>query len=328
MRALITGVSGQDGYHMAQLLLSSGYEVLGLTSNLAKASLVFAAPSFATICLSEFDYRKPDEIGRALSEFEPDLIFNFAALASGRGMFDSSQEMVELNGVFVGNLLEAIRLSPRNDHISFCQASSSEMFGNVEICPQTEDTPFNPKSPYGAAKLLAHNLVKIYRETYGIRCCSAVLFNHESIRRPENFVTRKIATAAAKIKLGLVGQFSLGNLGAKRDWGYAPEYVQAMHLMALAPQSCDYIVASGTLKSVQYLCEVAFGHVGLDYRKYLKVESQNLRPIESKNLCGDANKIARDLGWRANRSIDAVMVEMVEFELGSAQVQNVEPAKS
>jgi len=319
MKAIVTGVSGQDGFYMTMLLLERGISVLGLTSNLAVANSQFAPRLPGDLSLAEFDYRRPGNFSTVVEEFEPNFIFNFAARATGQGMFDSPYEMNRLNGAFVVDILEALRNSPRRDEISFCQSSSSEMFGNVLETPQSEATAFRPKSPYGAAKSYAHHMTSIYRTTYQLRCCSAIFYNHESIRRSTQFVTRKIARGVAGIKLGLAQHLSLGSLDISRDWGYAPEYVQAMYQMATAGQPADYVVATGRLNSVRRLCEIAFGHVGLDYQQYVRVDPDARRAVESVNLHGDPARIRRELGWSAKVTIESIMAELVDHELGHMQ---------
>jgi GDPmannose 4,6-dehydratase len=252
-----------------------------------------------------------------IEEYKPQVFFNFAAKSSGQGMFDHPHEIHRLNGVFVIEILEAIRQSKRADKIVFCQASSSEMYGAVRDIPQTEETPFNPQSPYGAAKLYAHNMIKIYRSIYGLRCCSAILFNHESVRRSTDFVTKKIANAAARIKLGLVNELSLNSLESKRDWGYAPEYVDAMYKMTCTESLDDYIVASGKLSSVRDLCEAAFEFVELDYNDYVQTQKTDTRVTESMSLLGNPSKIKKDLDWVNKKSIREIMSELVEYEYES-----------
>jgi GDPmannose 4,6-dehydratase len=315
MRAIVTGVAGQDGFYMTKLLAARGIAVLGLTSNLEHARGEFARQEVAGLTLAPFDYTRPGDFTRVVNEFEPDLVFNIAAKATGQGMFDGPHEMSRLNGTFVIDILEALRNSPRATAISFCQCSSSEMFGNVTEMPQCETTAFRPKSPYGAAKLYAHNMVGVYRATYGLRCCSAILYNHESIRRSTQFVTRKIAHGAASIKQGLAGHLTLGALEISRDWGYAPEYVEAMYLMAVAPQPADYVVATGRTNTIRRLCEIAFGHLDLDYQQYVRVDASGKRAIESVGLQGDPSKIGRELGWSATRRIEAIMHELVDYEM-------------
>jgi GDPmannose 4,6-dehydratase len=319
VKAVVTGISGQDGFLLARLLCEYDIEVLGLTSNVARATAEYSKPDAPNVVLKAFDFERIGAIGSIVEEYQPDLIFNLAAKATGRGMFDQPFEMNRINGAFILDILEAIRTTSRPGKITFCQASSSEMFGQVTQCPQTEDTAFAPRSPYGAAKLYAHNLINIYRATYGIRCCSAILYNHESVRRSTEFVTKKLANGVAAIKLGLVDSLSLGYLGTARDWGYAPEYVQAMFMMATAPMAADYIIATGRLTTLEKLVEVAFGHVGLDYKDCLLANVDQGRIAESINLCGDPRKIDRELGWRARRTIEDIIVEMVDFELNRLQ---------
>ena len=193
------------------------------------------------------------------------------------------------------------------------------MYGNVTETPQNESTPFRPKSPYGAAKLYAHNMINIYRANYGIRCCSAILYNHESVRRSVDFVTKKIANAAARIKLGELNELTLGSLDAQRDWGYAPEYVDAMYRMARAETMQDYVVATGKLHTVRDLCEAAFGHLQLDFADYVRSQPDKMRKVESVNLLGNPERIEADLGWRAHKTVKDIMVEMVDFELNRLQ---------
>ena len=319
MKAVVTGISGQDGYYMAQKLMGEGIEVIGLTSDMQKAALDYADISHELVSLREFDFETPGQFDDILEEFEPSYIFNFAAKASGQGMFDMPYLVNRLNGVFVVDILDAIRQSSRADEIVFCQASSSEMFGNVTETPQNELTPFRPKSPYGAAKLYAHNMVDIYRANYGVKCCSAILYNHESARRSVNFVTKKIANAAVRIKLGEIDQVALGSLDAKRDWGYAPEYVDAMYRMACSEKLQDYVIATGKLHSVRELCEAAFGHLDLDFTEFVHSQTDNLRKVESVNLLGNPVRIEKELGWRANKTVKEIMVELVDFELNRLQ---------
>lgn len=314
MKAIVTGIAGQDGYYMTRHLLGAGCDVTGLTRDVAGARSQFAGLS-GSLELVAFDYATVGGFGRLLTDLDIDLIFNFAAKATGQGMFDAPQEISRLNGGFVLDILEAIRGTKRRESIAFVQASSSEMFGNVAQTPQTEQTPFSPKSPYGAAKLYAHNLIGIYRSAFGIRCSSAILYNHESVRRSNTFVTKKIAHAAASIKLGKSRTLTLGSLEGVRDWGYAPEYVEAMHRMARAETPDDYVVATGKLSTVRDLCEIAFSRVGLDYRNFVETQKSDFRVAESVNLHGDPGKIRRQLGWEANTPIRDVMTGMVDHEI-------------
>ena len=313
MKAIVTGINGQDGYLMTKKLLSMGSEVVGLTTDSEKACLQFC--SNPQLIIEDFDYSHVGLIDGIVERHKPDLIFNFAAKASGQGMFDNPKDIVRINGGFVIDILEALRSSSRRHQIVFCQASSSEMYGHVTESPQNESTPFRPKSPYGAAKLYAHNMTNIYRNSYDVKSCSAILYNHESVRRTDNFVTKKIATAAAEIKLGISQSLTLGTLEAERDWGYAPEYVDAMFRMATATELDDYVVATGRLSSVRNICEIAFKHLGLEYSDYVKIEKGNFRSIESVNLCGNAEKIRNSLGWKAKKTIKEIMIELADHEV-------------
>ena len=285
---------------------------MGLTSDEHKLDVLGQEYAGMPVRIEHFDYFKRALISELVADVKPDRIFNFAAKATGQGMFDSVGEISRLNGEFVLDILEAIRnVSPET---RLCQASSAEMYGDVSESPQNENTSFRPKSPYGAAKLYAHNLVGIYRNAYKLHCSSAILFNHESTRRPVNFVTRKIASAAAAIKLGLSDSLYLGALDAQRDWGYAPEYVDAMTRMADADSARDYVIATGRLTSVRRLCEICFNYVGLDYAEYVKVDDALKRPIATTNVLGDPSLIQSHLGWAANVTIEEIAAEMVETD--------------
>lgn len=322
MRAIVTGISGQDGYYLASLLLGRGYEVLGLSSA-AQPRNEFGQAYPGAFQVRSFDYVTPQAIAAVIEDYRPDLIFNLAAKATGEGMFDAPYELARLNGGFVLDILEAMRKSPRRDSMVLCQASSSEMYGRVTETPQTELTPFWPRSPYGVAKLYAHNMIGIYRTAYGVRACSAILYNHESVRRSTRFVTKKIAQGAVLIKKGRMESLTLGNLDARRDWGYAPEYVDAMYRMATAPVMDDYIVATGRLSTVRQLCEIAFGRVGLDYTRFVRTSADAGRVIESVSLHGDPRRIAEALGWRALRTVPEIMTEMVDEELRRLEAESI-----
>jgi GDPmannose 4,6-dehydratase len=315
MRALVTGVSGQDGFFMARRLLQEGFRVLGLTSDEKRAVSELAPIASPALEIRSCNYATSKDISQAIHEFEPDLIFNFASLATGQGMFDDPHSMNRINGTLVLDILEAVRVSPRAKDISICQASSSEMYGTVSRMPQDEETPFRPQSPYGAAKLYAHNLIGIYRKAFGLRACSAILFNHESVRRSPQFVTKKIAQGAARIKLGLSRSLQLGNLTASRDWGCAIEYMDALYQMARAPSPVDYVVASGRLTTVGELVRICFDQLGLDPNDHIEINPAWVRPIESLQLCGNPARIREDLGWVSRRPIAGIMLEMVEHEM-------------
>jgi GDPmannose 4,6-dehydratase len=316
MTAIVTGISGQDGFYMARRLRREGIPVVGLTSRAAKISAVkqefYDDPG---IVIEAFDYSKPGEFEALVKRVGPRLIFNFAAYATGQGMFDDPLAMARLNGYFVSDILEAIRRVDQS--IAFCQASSAEMFGNVFETPQSETTPFRPISPYGAAKAYAHHMIGVYRDAYGMNCRAAILYNHESPRRGTAFVTRKVARAAAAISLGLESQLTLGTLDIERDWGYAPEYVDAMYLMATAPSPRDYVLATGRLSSIREVCAICFGLVGLDYHDYVRLDEGLRRPVETLHVLGDARRIREDLGWEAHTSLVTILKEMVDNDLAS-----------
>lgn len=313
MKAIITGISGQDGHYMARLLAARGYELIGLTSMPDKDGAVRQELAGLPVEVITFDYSAPGAMEHLIDAVRPKLIFNFAAKATGQGMFAEPFAMARVNGHFVLDILEGIRkIDPS---ISFCQASSAEMYGDVETCPQDEQTAFRPKSPYGAAKLYGHNLIGIYRKAFAMRCSSAILYNHESVRRSTAFVTRKIAQAAARISLGLDRELTLGSLDSLRDWGYAPEYVEAMYLMATSEGPSDYVVATGNLTSVERVCDICFSRVGLDYRSFVKLDPGLKRLIETTNVCGNPAAIERDLGWKAKTSVETMLIEMVDFDV-------------
>lgn len=310
---------------MARLLAARGFAVLGLTSRGESIPAIRAEFGASAVEAAAFDFATPNSIAALIERVRPQLIFNFAAKATGQGMFDDPGEMTRINGVFPTEILEAIRrIDPS---IGFCQASSAEMYGDVTEMPQNERTSFRPKSPYGAAKLYAHNMVGIYRRAFGLRCCSAILYNHESVRRGPAFVTRKIARAAASIKLGLSDRLVLGSIDQVRDWGYAPEYVEAMYRMATADSPDDYVVATGRLTSVERVCEICFGYLGLDHSRYIEIDPALQRPINSTSLQGDPAKIRAELGWVARTEIEAILTEMVDFDY-AALSQSLDTAPS
>jgi len=248
-----------------------------------------------------------------LAKYHPAEIYNFAAYSSGAGMYEDPVAVGEVNGLAVTRILEAIREVDTN--IRFCQASSREIFGEAVESPQTESTPTNPRSPYGAAKLYADYMIRIYRQRYNLFACSAILFNHESPRRGLEFVTRKITYEAAKIKLGLVNELHLGNLDAKRDWGYAGDYVRAMWLMIQQESADDYIVATGEVHSVREFCELAFSHLGMNYRDYVREDVSAYRPVEPALLVGCAAKANSKLGWRPEIGFKELVYMMVDADL-------------
>lgn len=311
--ALITGVTGQDGSYAAELLLSKGYRVLGAARD-AQTAAPRLSPSLASrIELVEWSMRDSEKMGKVLARYRPTEFYNFAAYSSGAGMFDDPVDIGEVNGLAVARMLEAIRKT--DPTIRFCQASSSELFGEPAESPQSELTPFQPRSPYGAAKLYAHQMIRIYRQHYGVFACSAILFNHESPRRGLGFVMRKITREAARIKRGLASELFLGNLGARRDWGFAGDYVYAMWLMLQQPRAEDYVVATGETHSVRELCECAFEYLGLDYRDYVREEAAAYRPAEPVQLVGNASKARQLLDWRPRVGFRELVSMMVEADL-------------
>jgi GDPmannose 4,6-dehydratase len=313
-RAIVTGISGQDGIYLARQLCAQGYAVVGLVRDeaaIAAAGRARLLPE--TVTLLPWDLSDQAGLEALLREVRPAEFYNLAASATGTGMYDSPAALGEINGIAVARMLEAIRST--DPAIRFCQASSSEMFGATTQSPQREDTPFAPRSPYGAAKLYAHCMAGIYRRRYGLFASSAILFNHESPLRSEAFVTRKVTRGAAAIKLGLAETLSLGSLDARRDWGFAGDYVRAMWLMLQADGASDYVVATGTTHSVRELCALAFGHVGLDYRDHVREEPGNFRPDDSVLLVGDAAKAERELGWSPTIGFGALVEMMVAADL-------------
>ncbi|MBN1433252.1 GDP-mannose 4,6-dehydratase [Candidatus Fermentibacterales bacterium] len=322
-KALITGITGQDGSYLTELLLDEGYEVHGIVrrsstfnrgrlEHLRQDSSVYGQQLF----LHYGDLSDSSCLNRILEKTGPDEIYNLAAQSHVRISFDIPEYTGDVNALGVTRILDAIREVGLTKECRFYQASTSEMFG-ASPPPQNEETPFMPRSPYAAAKLYAHWMVVNYRTGYGLHASSGILFNHESPRRGENFVTRKIAMAAARIKLGLQKKLALGNLDAKRDWGHARDFVRAMYLMLQQPEGDDYVVATGQTHSVQEFLEQAFGHVGLDWHDHVETDLRYLRPTEVHALCGDYSKARRKLGWEPTVSFEELVGEMVEAEMES-----------
>ena len=313
--ALITGITGQDGSYLAEFLAAKNYRVIGATRSVEQAGRSLPASLAGRIELVAWDMSDESRMTEILAAERPDEFYNFAAYSSGQGMFDNPTAIGDVNGLAVSRMLEAIRAA--GSGIRFCQAASSELFGEAAQSPQSEETPFRPRSPYGAAKLYAHAMIRIYRRRYGLHASSAILFNHESPRRGMNFVTRKIANAAARIKLGLAQELHLGNLEARRDWGFSKDYVRAMWLMAQAPVADDYVVGTGVTHSVREFCERAFGCLGLDYRSYVREDAAMHRPPESFTLVADATKLRQRLGWAPEVTFDGLVEMMVQAELSA-----------
>jgi len=326
MKALITGITGQDGSYLAELLLSKGYEVFGVirrssSFNTGRLDQIYQDPHVpdAHLRLVYGDLNDASSLNRILRTIRPDEIYNLGAQSHVRVSFDIPEYTAEVTGVGTVRLLEAIRelgLRPK-----FYQASSSEMFGKVQEIPQRETTPFYPRSPYGAAKAYAYWITVNYREAYRLFACNGILFNHESPRRGETFVSRKITRAAARIKLGLDQELYLGNLDAKRDWGYAGDYVEAMWLMLQQEEPDDYVIATGESHTVRELLELAFGYVHLDWKKHVKNDPRYYRPTEVDQLVGDASKAKRKLGWAPKVSFRQLITMMVESDLKAERLK-------
>lgn len=318
--AIITGISGQDGLYMAEFLLEKGYRVIGTSRDVRGARQSMPKSLMGIIQLHEWDADSLPQLSKIIEIVNPNEIYNFAALSSGEKMYQDPAAIGLINGLAVSKILSTIQ--ELNPQIRFCQASSSEMFGKVLHAPQTETTPFNPRSPYGAAKLYGHQMIDIYRERYGLFACSAILFNHESPRRGLNFVTRKITHTAAQIKLGLAKQLILGNLDMKRDWTYAGDAIKAMWLMLQTPEATDYIVASGTSRSVRQFCKAAFDRLNLNYEDYVSTSPEFFRPIDSVNLEGDPQKL-KALGWSPSLSFEQLVEKMVDSDLALLTDSNI-----
>jgi GDPmannose 4,6-dehydratase len=319
-KALITGITGQDGSYLADLLIAKGYEVHGIirrasTFNTARIDHLYQDPHVngVRLFLHYGDLADSVNLTKMLYELQPDEVYNLGAQSHVRVSFDIPEYTADVTGVGTIRILEAIRESgvkPR-----FYQASSSEMFGKVQEIPQKETTPFWPRSPYGCAKMFGHWATVNYRESYNLFACSGILFNHESPRRGETFVTRKISRAVAAIKLGLQKDLYLGNMDAKRDWGYAPEYVEGMWRMLQADQPDDFVLATNETHTVKEFVEVAFGHVGLDWQKFVKYDARYERPAEVDLLIGDPAKAKKQLGWEPKVRFKELVQIMVDADV-------------
>lgn len=323
-RALITGITGQDGSYLAELLLGKGYEVYGIirrssSFNTGRIDPIYQDPHVtdAKLRLVYGDLNDASSLNKLIRTIQPDEIYNLGAQSHVRVSFDIPEYTAEVTGLGTIRLLEAIRES--GVKTKFYQASSSEMFGKVLEVPQRETTPFYPRSPYGAAKVYGHWITVNYREAYNLFACSGILFNHESPRRGETFVTRKITKAAARIKLGLQQDLFLGNLEAKRDWGFAGDYVEAMWLMLQQPAPDDYVIATGETHTIKEFLDVAFGHVGLDWKRHVKIDARYYRPTEVDLLIGDASHAKKKLGWEPKVRFKELAVMMVEADLRMEQ---------
>lgn len=315
MRALITGVTGQDGSYLAQRLVMNGWDVYGVVRGQRNARLEWIKNLVPHMKIVDADLLDQSSLQVALKETQPDVVFNLGALTYVGMSWNQPTLMSEVTGLGALRTLEAIRLV--NPAIRFVQASSSEIFGDVRETPQTELTPLNPRSPYGVAKAFAHHTTVNYRESYGIHASSVIMFNHESPRRGPEFVTRKVSLAVARIKLGLQDKLFLGNLNAQRDWGWAPDYMEALELAAQQPIPDDYVIATGETRSVQSLCYRAFAEVGLDWTRYVEQDSSLFRPADVEVLEGNADKARRVLGWTPKTYFDQIIERMVRADLGA-----------
>ncbi len=312
-RALVTGITGQDGAYLAEFLLDKGYEVHGMVRRSSTESFDRIEHIHGDIELHQADLLDQLSIITLISDVRPHEVYNLAAQSFVPTSWLQPLLTGEFTGLGVTRVLEAIRLV--DPGIRFYQASSSEMFGSVVEEPQTEATPFYPRSPYGVAKVYGHWITVNYRESYDIFACSGILFNHESPRRGKEFVTRKVTDAVARIKLGVQDSLSLGNLDAARDWGYAGDYVRAMWLMLQQDKPADYVIATGEKHTVRELVELAFGHAGLDWQKYVRTDPKLLRPAEVNKLRGDATKARDELGWRPEVDFPTLVRKMVDADL-------------
>ena len=311
--ALITGITGQDGSYLAELLLEKGYRVFGMTRRSSTANDERIGHLSDRIGIVQGDLLDQASLVAAIRDVRPSEVYNLAAQSFVPTSWNQPVLTGEFTALGVTRLLEAVRqIDPS---IRFYQASSSEMFGKVREVPQNESTPFYPRSPYGVAKVYGHFITVNYRESYGMFAVSGILFNHESPRRGPEFVTRKVSDGVARIKLGLTEKLRLGNLDARRDWGYAGDYVRAIWLMLQQDEPVDYVVATGEPHSVRELCQVAFGHVGLDYRDHVVLDEDLLRPAEVDRLEGDASRARAELGWQPEVDFETLVRMMVDADL-------------
>ena len=312
-KALITGITGQDGSYLAELLLSKGYQVTGMVRRASTETFDRIAHFKDRIALRQADLLDQFSLVKLLDDVQPDEIYNLAAMSFVPTSWSQPVLTGEFTALGVTKVLEAMRMVCPKAH--FYQASSSEMFGKVIETPQTETTPFYPRSPYGVAKAYGHFITVNYRESYNLFACSGILFNHESPRRGKEFVTRKITDAVARIKLGNQKELRMGNLDAKRDWGFAGDYVRAMWLMLQQDKADDFVVASGETHSVRKFLEIAFSHVGLNYEDYVVIDPEFIRPAEVELLLGNPAKAKQKLGWQPKVSFEQLVAMMVDADL-------------
>jgi GDPmannose 4,6-dehydratase len=312
-RAVITGITGQDGSYLAELLLEKGYEVVGVVRRTSAANLWRIEHLLDRVTLKPADLLDQLSLIRLLHEVKPHELYNLAAMSFVPASWDQPMLTGEFNAQGVTRVLEAVRHVDTS--IKIYQASSSEMFGKVREVPQTELTPFYPRSPYGVSKVFGHYITVNYRESYSLFACSGILFNHESPRRGLEFVTRKVSDGVARVKLGLADTLSLGNLDAHRDWGFAGDYVRAMWLMLQQPKPDDYVIATGVSHSVRDLVQTAFGHVGLDWEKHVRLDPALIRPAEVDHLIGDASKARKELNWTPSLPFQGLVKMMVDADI-------------
>lgn len=315
--ALITGITGQDGLYLAELLLEKGYDVHGLIRGQNNPRRELVSKVVPDVQLHNGDLTDLSSLMRAMRDSQPDEVYNLGAISFVAYSWENAFVTSDVTAMGVLNMLEAVRLHAGDDpsSIRFYQASSSEMFGKVQEVPQSESTLLWPRSPYGVSKVYGHYMTINYRESYGMHASSGILFNHESPLRGVEFVTRKITDGAARISLGLAQTLPMGNLEARRDWGHARDYVRAMWLMLQQPEPGDFVVATGRSASVREFCELAFAHVGLDWRRHVVLDPAFLRPAEVDVLQGDATRAREVLGWRPETSLEELVAEMVEADL-------------
>ena len=313
--ALITGITGQDGAYLAKLLLGKGYRIVGLTPRRGSDTM-WRLRELGVLQQIEIAYGDVTDMGSVigiLTRFAPDEVYNLAAQSFVGASWDQPVHTADVNAIGTVNILEGIR--QRHPRARFYQASTSEMFGLAQSAVQNESTPFYPRSPYGVAKLYAHWITVNYRESFGLHASSGILFNHESPLRGIEFVTRKVTDAVARIKLGMAERVTLGNLDAKRDWGYAADYVEAMWLMLQQPEHGDYVIATGVTTTIRDMCRLAFAHAGLDWERHVVVEPALFRPAEVDVLQGDASKARERFGWRPTTDLAQLMGLMVDADL-------------
>jgi GDPmannose 4,6-dehydratase len=323
-RALITGITGQDGSYLAELLLEKGYQVHGLVRRTSSFNTwrIDHLPRGDRFLLHYADLNDVASLQDALRKAKPDEVYNLGAQSHVRVSFDMPEYTAQATGLGCLRLLEALRTEGL-EGVRFYQASSSELFGQVRETPQTERTPFHPRSPYAIAKAFAHYATQNYREAYGLFACAGILFNHESPRRGENFVTRKITRAATRIKVGIQRQLMLGNLEARRDWGFAKDYVEAMWLMLQAEKPEDFVIATGETHSVADFLTETFEYLGLDWREYVQHDARHLRPSEVDLLLGDASHARSKLGWRPRTGFRELVRLMVDHDLSIAEQEKL-----